>query len=113
MFGKIVWAVDMTQASITLNASRVTGCSRSRPWRTRHRQIASGVVVLAALSAAGVLVPAEVGPDIIAEVVARRAGIPISRMMESERERLLKLEERLRERVLGQDDAAGCSTPRP
>jgi ATP-dependent Clp protease ATP-binding subunit ClpB len=58
------------------------------------------------LSAAGVLIPAEVGPDIIAEVVARRAGIPISRMMESERERLLKLEERLRTRVLGQDDAA-------
>jgi ATP-dependent Clp protease ATP-binding subunit ClpB len=58
------------------------------------------------LSAAGVLIPAEVGPDIIAEVVARRAGIPISRMMESERERLLKLEERLRERVLGQDGAA-------
>ena len=58
------------------------------------------------LSAAGVLVPAEVGPDMIAEVVARRAGIPISRMMESERERLLKLEERLRMRVLGQDDAA-------
>jgi len=55
VFGKIVWAVDMTQASITLNAPRVTGCSRSRPWRTRHRQIASGVVVLAALSAAGVL----------------------------------------------------------
>ncbi|MEO6209302.1 MAG: AAA family ATPase [Gemmatimonadaceae bacterium] len=60
----------------------------------------------AKLSAAGVLVPAEVGPDMIAEVVARRAGIPISRMMESERERLLKLEERLRARVLGQDDAA-------
>ncbi len=53
----------------------------------------------------GAMVPEEVRPNDIADVVARRAGIPISRMMESERERLLKLEERLGARVIGQPEA--------
>ena len=57
------------------------------------------------LKASGFLVPREVGPDHIAEVVARRARVPASRLMEGEQERLLKLEERLAERVIGQDEA--------
>jgi len=57
------------------------------------------------VKAAGALVPEEVGTDDIAEIVGRRAGVPVSRMLESERERLLKLEERLGERVVGQDEA--------
>jgi ATP-dependent Clp protease ATP-binding subunit ClpB len=59
----------------------------------------------AKVTEAGPLVPQEVRPTDVADVVARRAGIPISRMMESERERLLKLEERLADRVIGQQDA--------
>ncbi|MEO7520861.1 MAG: AAA family ATPase, partial [Gemmatimonas sp.] len=51
------------------------------------------------------LVPGEVRPSDIGEVVARRARVPVSRMMESERERLSKLEERLAERVVGQSEA--------
>ena len=47
----------------------------------------------------------EVTEDDIAEVVARWTGIPVARMMESERERLTKLEEHLAERVIGQDEA--------
>ncbi|HEX5580204.1 MAG TPA: ATP-dependent chaperone ClpB [Gemmatimonadaceae bacterium] len=47
----------------------------------------------------------EVTADDIAEVVARWTGIPVTRMMESERERLTKLEEHLSERVVGQDEA--------
>ncbi|HEY0015343.1 MAG TPA: AAA family ATPase [Longimicrobium sp.] len=58
-----------------------------------------------ALAASGVSLGREVGPNDVAEVVARRAGVPLSRMMESERERLLLLEERLRARVHGQDAA--------
>jgi ATP-dependent Clp protease ATP-binding subunit ClpB len=46
-----------------------------------------------------------VGPEDIAEVVARWTGIPITRMLESEREKLLKMEDRLHERVIGQDEA--------
>jgi len=47
----------------------------------------------------------EVDAEDIAEVVARWTGIPVSRMLESEREKLLKLEERLHQRIIGQDDA--------
>jgi ATP-dependent Clp protease ATP-binding subunit ClpB len=46
-----------------------------------------------------------VGADDIAEVVARWTGIPVTRMMESERERLTHLEEVLATRVIGQDEA--------
>ncbi len=51
------------------------------------------------------LVPDEVLSEHIAEVIADRVGIPIHRMLESERDRLLKMEERIGERVYGQDDA--------
>jgi ATP-dependent Clp protease ATP-binding subunit ClpB len=47
----------------------------------------------------------EVGPDEIAEVVSAWTGIPVSRMMETERAKLLVLEERLHQRVVGQDAA--------
>jgi ATP-dependent Clp protease ATP-binding subunit ClpB len=60
---------------------------------------------LEAIRAAGMLVAQEVTPADVAEIVARRAGVPVSRMMESERERLLKLEERLNGRVIGQPEA--------
>jgi ATP-dependent Clp protease ATP-binding subunit ClpB len=47
----------------------------------------------------------EVGPDEIAEVVSAWTGIPVSRMLEGERAKLLVLEERLHQRVIGQDEA--------
>ncbi len=47
----------------------------------------------------------EVGPEEIAEVVAKWTGIPVSKMLESETQKLLKLEEHLRQRVKGQDHA--------
>jgi ATP-dependent Clp protease ATP-binding subunit ClpB len=47
----------------------------------------------------------EVGPEEIAEVVSAWTGVPVSRMMETERAKLLVLEERLHERVIGQDEA--------
>ncbi len=58
----------------------------------------------AAILERGVMVPQDVRSNDVADVVARRAGIPISRMLESERDRLLKLEERLAERVIGQPE---------
>jgi ATP-dependent Clp protease ATP-binding subunit ClpB len=51
------------------------------------------------------MIPDEVRAEHVAEVVAERVGIPIQRMLESERDRFLKLEERIGERVFGQDDA--------
>ena len=47
----------------------------------------------------------EVEPEDVADVVSSWTGIPVSRMMEGERDRLLAMEERLSERVVGQDDA--------
>jgi ATP-dependent Clp protease ATP-binding subunit ClpB len=53
----------------------------------------------------GGLVPQEVGKEEIAEVVARRARIPVARLFESERERMMKLEDRIGSRVFGQPQA--------
>ncbi len=47
----------------------------------------------------------EVGPEEIAEVVASWTGIPVARLLQSEREKLLHLEEQLHQRVVGQDEA--------
>ncbi len=47
----------------------------------------------------------EVGADEIAEVVSRATGIPVSKMLTGEREKLLKMEDKLQERVVGQDEA--------
>ncbi|WP_033149051.1 ATP-dependent Clp protease ATP-binding subunit [Prevotella sp. P6B1] len=51
------------------------------------------------------LVREEVTADDIAEVVSRWTGIPVTRMMQSEREKLLHLEDELHKRVIGQDEA--------
>lgn len=53
----------------------------------------------------GSLVREEVRSEDIAEIVSRWTGIPVSRMLESEREKLLKLEDELHKRVVGQDEA--------
>ena len=52
----------------------------------------------------------EVTEEEIAEVVARWTGIPIGRLLEGEREKLLRLDEVLHERVVGQDEAVGLVT---
>lgn len=51
------------------------------------------------------LINEEVDADDIADVVARWTGIPVSKMMQSERDKLLHLEEELHKRVIGQDEA--------
>ena len=56
-------------------------------------------------SVGGRMVREEVTADDIAEVVSRWTGIPVTRMLQSEREKLLHLEEELHKRVIGQDEA--------
>ena len=51
------------------------------------------------------LLRTQVGAEEIAEVVSRATGIPVSRMMQGEREKLLHIEDRLHQRVVGQDEA--------
>ncbi len=53
----------------------------------------------------GSLVQEEVRSEDIAEIVSKWTGIPVSRMLESEKEKLLRLEEELHKRVVGQDEA--------
>ncbi|MEU4567825.1 ATP-dependent Clp protease ATP-binding subunit [Micromonospora sp. NPDC023956] len=50
----------------------------------------------------------QVGPEEIAEVVSRATGIPVSQLTEEERDRLLRLEGHLHERVVGQEDAVNA-----
>ncbi|MCA1938771.1 MAG: ATP-dependent chaperone ClpB [Dechloromonas sp.] len=51
------------------------------------------------------LLRTQVGAEEIAEVVSRATGIPVSKMMQGERDKLLKMEDRLHHRVVGQDEA--------
>ncbi len=54
------------------------------------------------------IITESVTPNDIAEVVARWTGIPVNRMLESEKEKLLRMEEQLHKRVVGQDKAIGA-----
>ncbi|HEX9416651.1 MAG TPA: ATP-dependent chaperone ClpB [Gaiellaceae bacterium] len=54
------------------------------------------------------MVKEEVDEDDVAEVVARWTGIPVSRLLEGETEKLIHMEERLHERVVGQDEAVSA-----
>ncbi len=51
------------------------------------------------------LVRTQVGAEEIAEVVSRATGIPVSKMMQGERDKLLQMEDKLHQRVVGQDEA--------
>ena len=63
---------------------------------------------LAAVQKKGGLLKEEVNEQEIAEVVAKWTGIPISKMMEGETEKLVKMEAKLKERVVGQDEAVSA-----
>ncbi len=54
------------------------------------------------------LLRSEVGPEEIAEVVSAWTGIPVSRMMETERDKLLVMEERIHQRMVDQDEAVAA-----
>ncbi|PXW90837.1 ATP-dependent Clp protease ATP-binding subunit ClpB [Nitrosomonas sp. Nm84] len=56
-------------------------------------------------AAAPKLLRTQVGAEEIAEVVSRATGIPVSKMMQGEREKLLLMEQKLHDRVIGQDEA--------
>ncbi|MFZ5516724.1 MAG: ATP-dependent chaperone ClpB [Candidatus Zhuqueibacterota bacterium] len=60
---------------------------------------------LKAIQENGSLLKEEVGEDDIAEIVSRWTGIPVSKMLETEKQKILKMADRLRERVVGQDEA--------
>ena len=70
-----------------------------------EKEIADLKKQIEAKRAKGSLIREEVRSEDIAEVVAKWTGIPVSRMLESEKEKLLRLEDELHKRVVGQDEA--------
>ena len=69
------------------------------------KKLAAADGKLAKLQKSGKMLTEEVTENDIAEVVALWTGIPVSRLLEGEREKLVHMEERLRERVVGQEEA--------
>ncbi len=73
--------------------------------RELEKRLAQAEARLDERSASGdALVREEVDAEQIAQIVAKWTGIPVSRLVESERDKLLKMEDHLRERVVGQDE---------
>ncbi|UCE84281.1 MAG: ATP-dependent chaperone ClpB [Deltaproteobacteria bacterium] len=70
-----------------------------------ERKLTEEEEMLVGKQGTGRLLREEITDDEIAEIVSRWTGVPVSRLMEGEREKLLKLEEQLHERVVGQDEA--------
>ena len=69
-----------------------------------EKQLASEQEHLAELQADGVFLKEEVDEEDVAEVVAKWTGVPVSKMLEGEMQKLVKMEDRLRRRVIGQDE---------
>jgi len=88
-------AMDYAQASELQYGTLVTLERQLREQEERLRQ----------LQADRALLKEEVGPEDVAEVVAEWTGIPVSKLLEGEVEKLLRMEEALHQRVVGQDEA--------
>ncbi|GAB4474880.1 MAG: ATP-dependent chaperone ClpB [Anaerolineales bacterium] len=73
--------------------------------RELEQRLAESEARLKELQKDGALLKEEVDAEEIAQVVARWTGIPVSRLLEAETQKLIHMEERLHERVVGQDDA--------
>jgi ATP-dependent Clp protease ATP-binding subunit ClpB len=70
-----------------------------------EQRLQEGEQRLKELQAAGALLKEEVDSEEIAQIVARWTGIPVARLLEGETQKLVHMEERLRQRVVGQEDA--------
>jgi ATP-dependent Clp protease ATP-binding subunit ClpB len=70
-----------------------------------ERQVAEATKALDELQSAQKMLKEEVDEEDVAEVVSKWTGVPVSRLMEGEMAKLVRLEEVLHERVVGQDDA--------
>ncbi|HEY8338361.1 MAG TPA: AAA family ATPase, partial [Egibacteraceae bacterium] len=70
-----------------------------------ERELEEANAALAQLQSDRRMLKEEVDAEDVAEVVARWTGIPVARLMEGERDKLVRLEETLRQRVVGQDEA--------
>src|SRR5205085_511999 len=70
-----------------------------------QQQLEADQAKLAEAQAEGVFLKEEVDEEDVAQVVAKWTGVPVSKMLEGEMQKLVTMEERLRQRVIGQDEA--------
>ncbi len=109
-------AIRATRSELEALATRIEQAEREADFATAAElkygtqkalqdTLAEQEAALAALQGPGTLLKEEVGADDIAEIVGAWTGIPVSRLMEGETAKLIKMEERLHQRVVGQDEA--------
>ncbi len=109
-------AIRATRSELEALATRIEQAEREADFATAaelkygtQKQLQDTLVeqeaALAALQGPGTLLKEEVGADDIAEIVGAWTGIPVSRLMEGETAKLIRMEERLHDRVVGQDEA--------
>ena len=96
--------VEMERAQRSADLARAAEIQYGEIPKT-EQELASAEARLEELQREGKFLKEEVDAEDIAEVVSRWTGIPVSRMMESEKERLLRLDEVLASRVIGQREA--------
>jgi len=73
-----------------------------------ERQLAAANDKLTALQEQGGLLKEEVGPEDVADVVAKWTGIPVAKLIEGEKEKLVHMEDRIQQRIIGQDEAVAA-----
>ena len=109
-------AIRATKSELESLATRIEQAEREADFATAaqlkygtHKELmdrmAEQEATLASLQGAGALLKEEVDADDIAEIVAAWTGIPVSRLMEGETAKLIHMEARLHDRVVGQDEA--------
>ncbi len=96
--------VEMEQAQRAYDYNRAAELQYGR-LKELDAQVVVEEAALARLQASGKLLKEEVDADDIGDVVSRWTGIPVSRLLEGEIEKLVHMEERLHARVVGQDEA--------
>jgi ATP-dependent Clp protease ATP-binding subunit ClpB len=98
------YKLEADQAERNLDYERVAELRYGRV-KEAERRIAELNAELARLHEDGAMLKEEVDADDIAEIVSKWTGIPVSRMLQGEKDKLLHLEEELHKRVVGQDEA--------
>jgi ATP-dependent Clp protease ATP-binding subunit ClpB len=109
-------AIRATRSELEALATRVEQAEREADYGTAAQlkygtlkeltdRLTEEEVALAALQGPGSLLKEEVTSDDIAEIVGAWTGIPVNRLLEGETNKLIHMEERLHERVVGQDEA--------
>ncbi len=96
--------VSQEQAERAGDLQRASELKYGQLWKL-DRELAEANTALTSMHGSGQMLQEEVTAEDIAEVIAKWTRIPVSRLLESEKAKLLKMEPRLRERVVAQDDA--------